>query len=94
LSPFLHTLRLLKSPCSSNDAMCLLNVTHSDRQAILNLEGPPVNWAYVLETLAIYLLVAAVIVALVTFIVIYVKKKGVGSLKRSLEGARRSPAGQ
>ncbi|MGC8614853.1 MAG: hypothetical protein ACP5UU_03460 [Thermoprotei archaeon] len=74
--------------------MCLLNVTHSDGQAILNLEGPPVNWAYVLETLAIYLLVAAVIVALVTFIVIYVKKKGVGSLKRSLEGARRSPAGQ
>ncbi|MGC9175083.1 MAG: hypothetical protein ACP5GO_04450 [Thermoprotei archaeon] len=44
--------------------------------------------------MAIYLLVAAVIVALVTFIVIYVKKKGVGSLKRSLEGARRSPAGQ
>ncbi len=74
--------------------MRLLNVTYSDGQAILNLEGPPVNWAYALETLAIYLLVAAVIVALVAFIVIYVKKKGVGSLKRSLEGAGRSPAGQ
>jgi endoglycosylceramidase len=76
-------------PGSFNETTRLLNVTYSNGQVALNLEGPPVNWAYALGTAAVYIITAVIALGVVAFIAGYVRKKGVESLKRSLESARK-----
>ncbi len=79
-----------------NETSRTVNITYSDGKVILSLQGPPVDWSYAMQTLEVYVIIAAVIIGLVLILVFaihWLKKNGMESLKRSLENARKSPIG-
>jgi len=79
-------------PGSFNKTSRLLNVTYSDGQVLLNLEGPPVNWAYAFSQVAVYIYVVIGIIVIASALAVYVKKKGLEAFKGKLESARKGYA--
>ncbi|MGC8674658.1 MAG: glycoside hydrolase family 5 protein, partial [Thermoprotei archaeon] len=73
-----------------NSSDRLLNLTYAGGAVTLNLIGPPVNWAYALDQVAVYLYAAIAVAVVASALLVYVKKKGLGALKGKLEKARKS----